>query len=54
MAAAGHDRCVIAIMPGNLDAWLDPEPGRLADLMAILEDPIDVYYEHEVVEKDAA
>ena len=54
VAAAGHDRCVIAIKPENLDAWLDPQPGRLADLMAILEDPIDAYYEHEVVEKVAA
>ncbi|WP_250624371.1 SOS response-associated peptidase family protein [Pinirhizobacter soli] len=52
VAAAGHDRFVIAIKPENLDAWLDPQPGRLADMMAILEDPIDAYYEHEVVEKE--
>ena len=51
--AAGHDRCVIPIKPENLEAWLDPQPGRLANQMAILEDPIDAYYEHQVVEKEA-
>ncbi|NID15368.1 SOS response-associated peptidase [Luteibacter yeojuensis] len=52
--AAGHDRCVIPIKPENLDAWLDPQPGRLADMMAILEDPIDAFYEHEVVQREEA
>jgi putative SOS response-associated peptidase YedK len=52
--AAGHDRCVIPIKPENLEAWLDPQPGRLADMMAILEAPIDAYFEHELVERDAA
>lgn len=52
VAAAGHDRFVIPIKPENLDAWLDPQPGRLADMLAILEDPIDAYYEHAVVEKE--
>ncbi|WP_368312357.1 SOS response-associated peptidase family protein [Luteibacter sp. CQ10] len=54
VAAAGHDRCVIPIKPENLDAWLDPQPGRLADMERILADPIDAYYEHELVAKDAA
>lgn len=54
VAAAGHDRCIVAIKPENLDAWLDPQPGRLADMMDILEDPIDAYYEHALVEKEAA
>lgn len=54
VAAAGHDRCVIPIKPEYLDAWLDPQPGRLADMMAILEDPIDAYYEHQVVEHEEA
>lgn len=54
VAAAGHDRCVIAIKPENLDAWLDPQPGRLVDMERILADPIDAYYEHELVTKDAA
>jgi hypothetical protein len=25
----GHDRCVIAIKPENLDAWLDPDTHTL-------------------------
>jgi hypothetical protein len=45
---------VIPIKPENLEAWLDPQPGRLADMMAILEAPIDAYFEHELVERDAA
>ncbi|UPG86868.1 SOS response-associated peptidase family protein [Luteibacter aegosomatis] len=54
VAAAGHDRCVIPIKPENLDAWLDPQPGRLVEMERILADPIDAYYEHELVTKDAA
>ena len=50
-ASAGHDRCVIPIRPENVDAWLHPDPGHLGDQYAILEDPIDVYYQHELVEK---
>jgi len=52
VAAAGHDRCVVAIKPENLDTWLNPQPGRLADMMAILKDPIDAYYEHQVAQKE--
>jgi len=54
VAAAGHDRCIIPIKPENLDAWLDPHPGRLVDMERIPADPIDAYYEHELVEKSAA
>jgi len=48
VAAAGHDRCVIAIKPENLDAWLDPVPGKLAEQYAILDDPIGAYYQHRL------
>ncbi len=51
--AAGHDRCIIAIKAEHLDAWLNPDPHRLAEQEAILDDPIEVYYEHELSEKDA-
>jgi putative SOS response-associated peptidase YedK len=51
VAAAGHDRCVIAIRPENLDAWLEPDPHNLAASLAILDDPIDAYYQHELVSK---
>jgi len=56
VAAAGHDRCVIPIRPENVDAWLHPDPGHLGDQLAILEEPINVSFRHEIVPKakDAA
>jgi putative SOS response-associated peptidase YedK len=53
VAAAGHDRCVIAIRPEHLDAWLEPDPHNPAASYAILDDPIQAYYHHEVVTKEA-
>jgi len=50
--AAGHDRCIIAIKPEYLDTWLNPDPEHLAEQEAILDDPIDVYYEHQLSERD--
>jgi putative SOS response-associated peptidase YedK len=52
--AAGHDRCIIAIKPEYLDTWLNPDPRHLADQEAILDDPIDVYYEHRLSERDGS
>lgn len=49
--AAGHERCTIPIRPENLDAWLDPDPKNLGAMHAILQDPIDAYYQHELVPK---
>lgn len=49
--AAGHNRCIIPIRPENLDAWLDPDPKNLSASYAILEDPIDAYFQHEIVSK---
>jgi len=51
VAAAGHDRCVIPIRPENVDAWLHPDPGHLGDQLAILDEPIDVFFQHEIVPK---
>ena len=48
IAAAGHDRCIIPIKPDNLDAWLEPDPGDLAALQAILDDRDRPYYEHRL------
>jgi len=48
IAAAGHDRCIIPIKSENVDAWLDPNPGRLGDLYAILDDRERPYYEHRL------
>ena len=48
VAAAGHDRCIIPIKPENIDAWLNPDPKKLADLYAILDDRERPYYEHRL------
>jgi putative SOS response-associated peptidase YedK len=48
IAAAGHDRCIVPIRPENIDAWLQPNPSKLADLYAILDDRERPYYEHRM------
>ena len=48
VAAAGHDRCIIPIKPQHVDAWLNPDPGNLAALYAILDDRPRPYYEHRI------
>lgn len=48
VAAAGHDRCIVSIKPENVDRWLQPNPERLDEQMAILEDPVRPYYEHRL------
>jgi len=48
---AGHDRCIVALKPENIDVWLEPDPGRLSAMYAILDDPIDAYYQHELPER---
>lgn len=48
VAAAGHDRCIVSIKPENVDRWLQPDPHRLDEQMAILEDPVRPYYEHRL------
>ena len=48
VAAAGHDRCIIPIRPENVDAWLNPDPGRLKDCYEILDDRERPYYEHRM------
>jgi putative SOS response-associated peptidase YedK len=48
VAAAGHDRCIVPIKAENLDAWLTPEKGKLADQYAILDDRERPYYEHRL------
>lgn len=47
--AAGHDRCVIALRPEHLDAWLAPDPAHLAASLAILDDPIDAVYQATLI-----
>lgn len=50
--AAGHDRCVIPIREENIEAWLNPDSKNLGKSMAILDDPIDAYYQHELAKKN--
>ncbi|MCY7313276.1 MAG: SOS response-associated peptidase [Pseudoxanthomonas sp.] len=46
VAAAGHDRTIINIKPGHIDAWLNPDPANLQALYAIFDDRQHPYYEH--------
>ena len=46
VAAAGHDRCIIPIRPENVDVWLNPDPKKLIEQYAILDDRERPYYEH--------
>ena len=48
VAAAGYDRCIVPIKPGNIDAWLNPDASNLAALYAILDDRDRPYYEHRL------
>lgn len=48
VAVAGHDRCIIPIKPGNIDAWLNPDHRNLAAMYAILDDPERPYYVHRL------
>ncbi|WP_291105490.1 SOS response-associated peptidase family protein [Hydrogenophaga sp.] len=47
VAAAGHDRCVIALRPENLDQWLNPEERDTDSLLKLLDDrPPHLHYVH--------
>jgi putative SOS response-associated peptidase YedK len=46
VAAAGHDRCVIPIDPGLVEAWLNPEGRTKEALFAILDQRVRPHYEH--------
>lgn len=48
VAEAGHDRCIIPIKPEHIDAWLNPDPGKLLAQHAILDDRERPYYEHRL------
>lgn len=48
VADAGHDRCIIPIKAEHIDAWLNPDPKKLAAQYAILDDRERPYYEHRL------
>ncbi|WP_139187904.1 SOS response-associated peptidase [Pseudoxanthomonas sp. CF385] len=39
---------IINIMPKHIDAWLTPERRSVEEIQAILDDPPQAYYEHQV------
>ena len=49
VAAAGHDRMIVNLKPGNLDAWLSPKGRSPEELQQILSDRQMPYYEHQVM-----
>jgi putative SOS response-associated peptidase YedK len=46
--AAGHDRCIINMKAGNVEAWLTPKGRGTEELQAILSDREQSFYEHQV------
>ncbi|KVP75372.1 SOS response-associated peptidase family protein [Burkholderia ubonensis] len=48
VVAAGHDRCIVPILPENVEAWLTPNITNLAAQQAILDDRDRPYYEHRL------
>lgn len=45
VAETGHDRCIVPLEPGAIEAWLNPGPDRKA-LDALLDERARPYYEH--------
>lgn len=39
--------------PENVDAWLDPDPSRKTELLRVLDDHADEYFDHTLVVKGA-
>jgi hypothetical protein len=48
IAATGHNRCIIAIKPQNVPAWLSPQGLEKPRLEAILRDRQCPFYEHQI------
>ena len=48
ISAAGHDRMVIRLTPGNVDRWLTPQGRSDEELQMILSERQPAYYEHRV------
>jgi putative SOS response-associated peptidase YedK len=46
VAAAGHDRCPINLTRSAADAWLSPQGRSATELLAVLEQRQQQYYEH--------
>ncbi|KVW22091.1 hypothetical protein WK94_13910 [Burkholderia ubonensis] len=46
--AAGRDRCIILIKPGNIETWRNPSASNLDAMYAIVDDKDRPYYEHKL------
>jgi putative SOS response-associated peptidase YedK len=47
--AMGHDRTPVNLRPENLNAWLSPEKHSKNEILSILNNPQESYYEHHWV-----
>lgn len=50
VAAAGHDRCVINLLPQHVDAWLSPQGRSPQDLQDILSDHAVSTFQYQALE----
>ena len=50
VAAAGHDRCIINLLPQHADAWLTPQGRSRVELQSILSDRAVSVYQHEALQ----
>jgi putative SOS response-associated peptidase YedK len=50
IAAAGHDRCIINLLPEHVEAWLTPEGRTVQELQAILSDRAIPVFQHAALE----
>jgi putative SOS response-associated peptidase YedK len=50
VAAAGHDRCVVNLRPGHVEAWLTPENRTAEELQAILSDRAVSLFQYAAME----
>jgi putative SOS response-associated peptidase YedK len=50
VAAAGHDRCIINLLPQHVEAWLTPRGRSTQELQSILSDRAVSTYQHQVLE----
>jgi len=50
VAAAGHDRCIINLLPEHVDAWLSPEGRSSQELQAMLSDRAVSVFEYAALE----
>jgi putative SOS response-associated peptidase YedK len=50
VAAAGHDRCIINLKPGHVEAWLTPDGRSRKELQEILSDRTVPVFQHEIQE----